>query len=385
MKKIILILFSTVILITGCARKTQLKSISDYSNIKVAILLPLHGRFAPEGNAILNGILASYYNYLQRNPLNISIKVFDSGDNIKDAYRNALESGAMFIIGPLTKENILSIAHTGIKVPTLSLNSVPNLKETDLFQFSLSRKYEISQMVNRAWDKHPKRALIIFPRLEWGFNIEKEIKYLWEENGGVIVGSIGYSSSKNASYQIKHFFNIDQNQKNVENLSNLLKEKLKFNFRRRKDINVIFLIATPDMGRQIRPLLNFYFAGNIPTYSLSLIYSGTYKPSLDRDLDGVIFCGMPWILLSNSKLPINLSELRSKIIQYWSLSYLHYNRFYAIGIDAFYLMLKLGNLKGELSSGISGASGTLFLGKNNHIYRKLTWVKIRNGVLHLLN
>ena len=48
-------------------------------------------------------------------------------------------------------------------------------------------------------------------------------------------------------------------------------------------------------------------------------------------------------------------------------------------------MLKLGNLKGELSSGISGASGTLFLGKNNHIYRKLTWVKIRNGVLHLLN
>ena len=46
--------------------------------------------------------------------------------------------------------------------------------------------------------------------------------------------------------------------------------------------------------RQIRPQLRFFYAGDVPTYMTSDSFDP--DPIANRDIDGVIFPDMPWML-----------------------------------------------------------------------------------------
>ena len=111
---------------------------------------------------------------------------------------------------------------------------------------------------------------------------------MWAYNGGTITTVVNFSSN-NIVNPIRDSLAIDQSQKRANKLRWIIGKKFKFNPRRRQDINVILLAASPTQARQIRPALKFYFAGNIPVYATSNIYSGIEKPQLDKDLDGIIF------------------------------------------------------------------------------------------------
>ena len=156
----------------------------------------------------------------------------------------------------------------------------------------------------------------------------------------------------------------------------MLHENLKFEPRRRQDVDFIFLAAFPRQARLIRPQLKFHYAGNIPVYATSHIYSGKRNRHADRDMDDIIFEDIPWVLYT----PNNTPPLQKNIDQLWPEESDQYTRLFAMGIDAYNLIPHLNHLKSYSYERYNGETGILSLDEYHRIFRQLSWARFRNGI-----
>ncbi len=347
---------------------------------RVALLVPLSGKFAKAGEALRDGFLAAYYT--RRPNAKQIIRIYDVADDnkIKEIYRKALEEGAQFVVGPLEKESVQQLLQLDeFPVPTLTLNFLPDEDKTlrsNLFQFGLSPEEEARQVADRTWlDGHVNAAALV-PAGPWGERMLASFKERWTAVGGKIVEVQTYDPAKtNFSEPIQALLNIDESQRRHRRLATTIKRDVKFTARRRTDVDFIFLAAYPLQGRQIQPQLNFFDATDIPVYTTSHVFTGTLNQERDRDMDGIVFGDMPWVL-SGSSLHRNLRmEIESNI----SESGNSLQRLYALGIDAYNVIGALNTLRSYPYERFDGETGSLSLDNNLRIRRQLTWVKFRTG------
>lgn len=351
-----------------------------YSGGSIALLLPLHGSVSGEANAIKNGFFAAYYQAKEQNANAPGIQVYDtSRGNVAAIYQQAVAEGARWVVGPLTKAEVSQLAHsTRFSVPTLTLNTLPEFQNRALpnfYQFALSPNDEAQQLATKAWSNHHSRALIIAPANAWGQSLAGVVKNQWQQQGGQIVGEMDYTNQQSLSPGISRLLQIDRGAEERSNrMRHLYNKRTNFVPTPRTDADVIFLIAKPAVARQIRPLLKFYYAGHIPVYATSMIYTGNPNPNNDRDLDGIHFCDMPWVLTPNN-LPGNLNEIQQRVKTLWPSSYYRDAKLYAFGVDAYTIIPHLSRINGT-----PGATGTLYLQPNGSIYRKLGWATMVDGM-----
>lgn len=355
---------------------------AESSPHNIVLFVPLNGDLADSGQAIQNGFLAAYYYAQQNNKIDTAVKIVDTSQgNIMSLYKKAVADGADFIVGPLTKNDTKVLTHKhSLPVTTLALNTVDDYqsnKVENLYQFGLSAQDEALQMTNQAWHKNPGRALIIVPDTLWGNNMLSVIKSRWQELGGEAVATLSYSNT-NLMQQVQHVLNADLSLNTAKTIQSGLKQNVNFITHRRQDIDVILLVAFPNEARQIKPLLNFYYAEDVPVYATSAIYSGVNQPDLDGDLDGIMFCDIPWVI--SPSLGNTLQQLKDQVIKTWPDSYSANSRLYALGIDALFMALSFDRLTSAPGSGIPSATGTLYVDPYNHIYRQLPWAKMTHGV-----
>ena len=131
---------------------------------------------------------------------------------------------------------------------------------------------------------------------------------------------------------------------------------------------MIFLVAYPSVARQIKPLLNYYFANDIPVYATSSVYGGSPNTQKDRDLNGIIFCDMPWIFSHHIKS------------ENWPEQFNSYDRLYALGMDSFALGTQLNQLRLFPAMGVSDKSGIVYLTPNQRIARMLAFGQFKQGL-----
>ncbi|EPN70806.1 lipoprotein, partial [Pseudomonas syringae pv. actinidiae ICMP 19101] len=65
---------------------------------------------------------------------------------------------------------------------------------------------------------------------------------------------------------------------------------------RRQDIDFMFLAATPQQAQQIKPTMVFQYAGDVPVYATSHLFTNSNDHAQYMDLNGVRFCETPWLL-----------------------------------------------------------------------------------------
>ncbi|PHQ80870.1 MAG: hypothetical protein COB66_03765 [Coxiella sp. (in: Bacteria)] len=355
--------------------------------LNIALLLPLHGRTGTVGTAIRNGFLAAYY-AAEKHQINIPhLKIYDTSDkDITQVYQQATTDGANFIVGPLLKTKLQHLANSdAITVPTLALNTLSNAptNNKNLFQFGLSPLDEAQQAADRAWQQGKKNAVIITTNSAWGQNIADVFNQTWTHLGGHLVTTLYTSPDQSLEQQVQQLLQVGLANKDYAALRTTLNMKMRFIPRRRKDVDMIYLIEQPSIARQIVPLLKYYFAGDIPVYSISQIYNGKNNSKIDHDLNGVFFCDMPWVLDPSNESQA-LQDLRVQIETIWPLSFSNHKKLYALGIDAYKVTAKLQQMKTLPQFAISGATGDLYLDQASHIYRKLRWSQFRKGTPVLL-
>jgi uncharacterized protein len=333
----------------------------------IALLLPLHGTNASSGQTVRNGFMNAYYE--QKNQAGEQkLSFYDTNEttDIAGLYQKAVSDGADIIIGPLTKSEVESLQKISqFDVPLLALNYTPSsfLKSlpANLYQFGLSPTTETEQMADRAKQAGHVSALIISADNSWGHKVADALRSRWQSNGGKIVDSLFVKPEDNLTQDIAALLHInpkeDRNLVREGNTSSMLAEQ------RRHDFDVIFVFAQPDTARQIVPLLRFYYAGDIPVYSISAIYSGRPNPVRDKDLNGVTFCETPWL--------IQMAHTANGTPE-------QYNRLYAIGRDAYLISQSLSRLNALPNFPIYGATGALDI-QQQQIYQRLPWVTIHDG------
>ncbi len=347
---------------------------------KISLLLPLSGEMHDAGEAIEAGFLSAYYNDKDLNKPEIDVINTEKQESITSIYDEALSHNADIIVGPLGKKNVDNLAHRFVlQKPTIALNySDKEPKKNNLLQFGLSSSEEAKQVAYRMHKKNYKRVLVLAPDTDWGHKMETAFSSKFTELKGNIVEDKFYTSEmKEISKDIQKILKVDDSKDRKLNLQYQI-GKLQFTPRRRQDIDAIFIAAKPQYARQLNSLIKFYYADDVPIYSTSSIFSGENEKKFDRDLDGIIFCDMPWILQENY---LDLKDNLEKNQNYKS----YYKRLHALGVDSYRISKKLNNLYYVAKLGYNGTSGRLFVNENNQIERQLIWAQINNGTPQIIN
>ncbi len=344
---------------------------------QIALLVPLSGKLGNSGKMINDGFMAGYYDKQQDSDQ--QVKVYNtSGKNIRAVYDQAVADGAKLVVGPLTKTNVSQLANQGkLPVPTLALNYVPNQKlNSNLYQYALSPQDEARQVADHAWQDRHSRAIVIVPDNDWGKGIADTFTRRWESLGGKVVDNINYTNKTNMSNSIKKALDVNKSISRKNTVSKMVGEKVASVPRRREDIDIVFLVASPVKARQIRPLFKFYYAADLPIYTTSQVYAGTPNPMRDKDLNGIKFCDSPWAFKKDE----NVLQAQKDMHEIAPNATSQMSRLYAFGLDAYNLSTQLNHLSMYPDFGINGMTGTLYLGQDHRVLRRLEWAQFKEGV-----
>lgn len=355
---------------------------------KIAVLLPNKGRLLPAARAIRNGFMAAHYAAMKTRQSNnqdqspLVIRFYDSADTktFEKNYAQAISDGAELIIGPLQKKHVKQLQKRDtIEVPTIALNyGIPNWENpTNLYQFGLSAEDEARQAAERAWSREFENAGVLYPDGEWGQRVYDAFAEHWVSLEGSVLASAAYSKTNSISDAIKQMLLIEQSQNRYRELRRIIGFRPEYQPRRRQDIDFVFVFASPKQGRQIKPLFDFHYATDIPLIASSYIYEGEPNPDLDKDLNGIEFCDIPWVFGEASKAKLMLEEA-------WPDTDHRYHRLHALGVDAYRLHSRIQLLTAVEDAKFFGATGSLSLKADNTIHRALSWARFGGGNIKLV-
>ncbi|MFQ5993990.1 MAG: penicillin-binding protein activator [Acidiferrobacterales bacterium] len=353
----------------------------------IALLLPLSSSYAIAAEAVRDGFLAM--DVANTDPDKPRIRIYDIGDDPKRAaefYTQATAEGAQLIIGPLGRDAVEQVVQqTDLTVPTLLLGHT-GVNENPLpgyaFQFGLPPEQEARQVAERAYLDGHRQAAVLYPDTGWGKRMLKAFANHWQQLGGILLTTVPYKPNQSDhSGSIKELLNITQSEARKRTLEARLGTRLKFQSRRREDVDFIFLAADAKPGRLIKPQLNFHRGLNIPVYSTSHIFSGKIDRVRDRDLEGIMFGDMPWMLVRDGKL----EEIRKNLQGDWPYAHTQLDRLFALGVDSYAIIPYLNRIRSNYAARFSGVTSGLSLGREGRLHRQLLWAKFRRGSPRLLD
>lgn len=341
---------------------------------KIALLLPLTGSFAGPGNAIRDGFMAAQQVHKEQQPLDITF--YDTEQkNAVALYQQAVNDGADYIVGPLIKQQVAQVAHIPHPVPTLLLNDAEHLQPNS-YAYGLSSTNEALQVATQASSKGYKKALIFAPNNEWGSEVVNAFSKEWRQQGGSIVDIFHYNVAADVkedfNKKIRDFLQVNNSLSRERQIKELLGASIQSVPSHRQDFDMIFLLAYPSKARQIIPALNYYYVNDVPVYATSTVYSGTSNAAKDKDLDGLIFCDIPWVF-SHQMAAKN-----------WPEQFNSYNRLYALGLDSYALANQLNQLIIFSADSSSKEQGILYLKPSQQVTRVLQWGQFKDGIAHSL-
>lgn len=345
----------------------------------VALLLPLGGRLAPAAKAVRDGFLASYYRARSAGLADYELLVMDTGqyDSTEAAYRSAVAAGAGIVIGPLSKTAVAELGQaTARPVPVLALNrpdEPPTGSGSALVQLALAPEDEAQRVAELAFGQGLRRALVIRPAGEWGNDIAAALQARWQQLGGQLAVTASYTGQDSHSGALKTALNLDASEQRAREVRDMLATNIEFTARRREDIDVVFLLARSGVeARSLKPLLAYHYAGDLPVFATSSVYSGIPDPR-DRDLNGILLVDIPWLLGSNPGLRVSIAA--------GSTGSDSYTRLNALGADAFLLQSRFSQLGAGADALLRGDTGLLSLNPALQLVRETRLATFEEGVL----
>ncbi len=355
---------------------------------KLALLLPLTGRLAEPAKAIRDGLLAAYYDqpdYVTRP----RVAIYDTGEQgatVNAAYDRAVAEGAAFVVGPLAKAGVRTLAERdALEVPVMTLNFASGSVAGDrrpsrLYQFGLLPEDEARQSAEAATQNGHFNAVTLTPSGKWGRRMRRAFSERFEALGGQTLEHAPYNArATDYGRPIRRLLNLDASSRRHRRLESAIGWDVVFEPRRRQDVEVIFAPAMAEQARLIKPQLDFHRAGDLPVYATSHAFSGTPDPDADSDVNGLNFTEIPWVTEGWADLGHG-DGLRARVAEAWPQRHQRLPRLYALGVDAFTLVPHLERLSEDETAGLAGRTGRLTVNDANEVHRKLQWARFVRGL-----
>jgi outer membrane PBP1 activator LpoA protein len=338
---------------------------------RVALLLPLSGRLGAAGAAIREGFIAGWYGeYADYRP---EIAIYDTAKSgVSAAFEQALAEQAQFVVGPLTKDDVATLAvRDDIYVPVLALNSYAGPSPPPfLYRFSLDPEEEARAVARRiAADGH-LRGIALFPGGEWGERVFEAFNAEAAAAGLVILsaqpfdpGATDFSGPLRAALGRFAGAGDRKDGKPAPKRDSVAEA--------RDGPQFAFVAASAPVARAIKPQLRFQMSYVLPVYSTS----DAWEPGASgvRDMNGLTFPELPWILYDGQGAPGLWDLARGD----WARQSRGLLRLYAFGFDAFQLMR---SLRGSARTfGLAGLTGTLDIDASGAVHRQLEFARVVDG------
>jgi outer membrane PBP1 activator LpoA protein len=346
----------------------------------IALLLPVTGRAATPAISVRDGFMTAYYQSPAAD--RPRVRVYDTGtQSVAEALALAQRQGADFIVGPLTREEVVAAADfPGPRAPLLALNFLPaeHVAPPRFYQDALSPEDEARLAARRILEDHHRHGVALVPAGDWGTRVLAAFRQELTAGGGDLIGTAQFDTARtDYSGPITEVLRISDSMARHKRLESVLGTKLQFEPRRRGDIEFIFAPAQANIERLLRPQLRFHYAGDIPTYATS----DAFEPELhaNDDLDGLMFPDMPWMLGGDLA-----DAVRSVTHEAWPNGGPYHGRLFAFGFDAFRLAQALRRQGVAGSVSVDGLTGRLSIDSERRVRRELGWAQLHNGEVRLL-
>ena len=367
----------------------------DAGPARIALFLPFSGRLANAGETVRDGFLSAYF--LSRAGSRQSIRVFDTAtESIGALYRQALQDGADFIVGPLSKENAADLWAIDPNVPTLTLNTVAasTNDRAHPIQFALTVEDEARTIAQRVMADGRRRVIVLRSGENWTARAYRVISTLLAsgENssagaasgagvasggpdsrrpppvGTRLVGSGVFLEGADVTSVVGETLLIEASKQRHQLVQRMVGDEVEFTPRRRTDIDAVIALIDGSQLASLKPALAFHFASDLPIYASSQ----AARDVRDRDdLELLRICDMPWRLFP----PKVKTQLREAFPNNRGTA----DALFAFGFDAYRLANQMSRLTASTDGRIMGVTGILQLGQDGVIRREPVWAMARDG------
>ncbi|MGH8751674.1 MAG: penicillin-binding protein activator, partial [Burkholderiales bacterium] len=305
----------------------------------IALILPLKSEaYGNAAEVTREGFMAAAN---QRGGTLLPIKIYattEKTDEILSAYQLAMAAQAQIVVGPLTRDGVSALAHSGmVRVPTIALN-LPNdysALPANLFTLSLHVENEARQVAAIAAQEDRRKALIITADAPLSQRMQLAFTDAWLKLNGAVVRVLVYTSDPEGLQILKQAVTISS-------------------------ADIIFLALDARQARQVRPYLEL----NASIYATSQVFSGNTQSPLNFDLNGVRFVDMPWVLQADHPAVMVYPHTKNPVT-------VELDRLYALGIDAFRITQDFLNARPGLGYTLDGLTGLITLDAGNQFVRDL--------------
>ena len=340
----------------------------------IAVLLPMSGKNKAVGEVIQQGILAAYNSEFTLHFIDSNELDFTTLPILLD------EKSIDRVIGPLLRKNVDQyVSILDLDIPTILLNTptIPTLRDYH-YAFSLKRESEANQAATILSNKSFKSPVVFSTQDKVSQRIASSFAQKWESINGVLPQKILLESNRNMQKSLMTSLGIDASKSRIRALESQIHQPLEKETRNRRDIDMIYLAAPAKYTRMIKPLIDVNtstYSSSIPIFSSSLSHSGINKMSEIRDLSGLTFSEIPWLLSSAEQDTIATTESK----KLWPTRRESLQRIYAMGYDVLPLMKKLNTLTEHPYLSYKGQTGEITLKKNNVFSRSILWGQFTGG------
>lgn len=355
----------------------ELFALTPYQPNRIGVLLPLSGQFRQHAQAVQYGILAA------ASQRNTSQLVFiDSQQDTAALQQQLTQQQVDFVIGPLLKPQVDSISQqTDWHWPTLFLNSKDARQDAaaEQFYFALSMEDEASQMAQLFARKNYRRPVVITANSNINQRMLQRFVSEWQQLGNAAPEHYQFNAKEDLDSLINSLLETNHSRERVKQISNLISEKLEADPHSRLDIDAIYLIADPVQTRLFKPFVDVSVspvAPKIPVYASSRSHSTSLDSTDQRDLNGLTFTEMPWMLGEQSSM-----ALRQQYQQTFSEQDETLQRLFAMGYDAYQMIGSLRQQQQLPAAVFPGLTGQLRLAADGSLVRQLSWASYRNNRL----
>ena len=317
----------------------------------IALILPLESpAFAEAANIVKAGFEVA----AQRGQaLPVSIRLYPTSDEPLDIlmnYHHAIASGAVFVVGPLTRDGVSAIASSEkLAIPTLTLNTADSNTPLprNLYLFGLQTDTEANQIAQLAAQQGRNHAVVIGDDSALSRRLQNAFIQRWQDESGHTAQLYRYTDNSVLLQQLRDL--------------TVGAERL------------VFLALDAAKSRIVRP----YLDPETPVYATSQIFTGSGNFLLNNDLEGIRFLDMPWLLQPDHPAVMAYRHANSPRST-------EMERLYALGIDAFRLMTNLLQWQSADQIAFDGVTGNIRFSPPNLFVREPVPAQFTQGKAQLI-
>ncbi|USD37904.1 penicillin-binding protein activator [Ferrimonas sp. SCSIO 43195] len=351
-------------------------TVQPYRPQAVAVLLPLSGRVAAQAKSIQDGILARAL----EQETGRQVRFYDTGKlDAADAYQQAVSDGAEFIIGPLLKTNVDKVmAIADPQLPMLMLNQ-PGIEfnnEDNHFFFALSPEEEAMHVAERLYQDGRTTPLVLAPASSVGRRMAREFDATWQTLTSKPVEVHYFDRTDTMQAAVRSALLVDASLAQIAEVKQAFGNKTIADFRSRRDIDAIFVVADVNEVRLLKPFIDVniaVFAEPPQLYTSSRANARSDSRQARGELDGLYVSDMPWLLGNTTN--------RQQVHTLWPDRSDSQLRLYAMGHDSWALIDRLAQMRVFSGYRVQGLSGQLAVTDKGVLSRQLGWAQYRRGKL----